>query len=191
MTYRAWLGLLLVVPLLGLSACTPESRNTLPDENRIAPDARLLGQWRAEPDSDDFRIHVSRRDGLEFSVATTETVGGGAARRIHKVEYRLRAFDVGGRSILAVQELGRDPAWRFVIYRLSGDDSVTLFTMDESPVRQLIEAGRLPGTVSGAAADFAEVMITASPARLVALIRDEDAARLFSTRLGPFVRETR
>lgn len=189
MSYRAWLGLLLVVPLLGLVACTPESRDSLPAENRVAPDGRLIGLWRDESDGDDFRIEVSRRDEREYAVVTTETIGGGAEKRLHKVEYRLQAFDLAGRSILAVQELERDPAWRFLTYRWSGDDDITLFTMDETLVRQLIESDRLSGTVKGATTNFVEIMITASAAQLAALIGAADGARLFSYKIGPFQRQ--
>lgn len=189
MSYRACLGLLLVVPLLGLAACTPESRNNLPAENRVAPDARLIGHWRDESDSDDFRIQVSRRDEREYAVVTTETIGSGAEKRLHKVEYRLQAFELAGRSILAVQELERDPAWRFLIYRWSGDDDITLFTMDETPIRQLIDSGQLPGTVKGAATSFVEIMITAPAAQLATLIGGGDGARLFTYKIGPFQRQ--
>lgn len=189
MFYRAWLGLLLVVPILALTACTPESRNNLPVENRVAPDARLIGQWRDESDSDDFRIDVSRRDDQEFAVVTSETIVNGGGKRLHKVEYRLQAFEVAGRAILAVQELERDPAWRFLTYRWNGDDDITLFTMDETPIRALIDSGKLAGTVKGATTSFVEIMITASAAQLATLIGGAEGAQLFSYKIGPFQRQ--
>lgn len=189
MSYRAWLGLLLVVPFLGVAACTPESRNTLPAENRVALDGRLIGHWRDESDSDDFRIEVSQRDARDYAVVTSETIGSGAEKRLHKVEYRLQAFELGGKSILAVQELGRDPAWRFLTYRWGGDDEITLFTMDETPIRQLIDSGQLAGTVKDAATSFVEIMITAPAAQLAALVGGADAARLFTYQIGPFQRQ--
>lgn len=189
MSYRAWLGLLLVVPVLGLAACTPESRNNLPAENRVALDERLIGEWRDESDSNDFRIQVSQRDELEYAVVTTETIGGNGGTRLHKVEYRLQAFQLSGRSVLAVQELERDPAWRFLTYRWNGDDDITLFSMDEAPIRDLIDSGQLPGTVKGASTSFVEIMITAPAAQLASLIGGADGARLFTYKIGPFQRQ--
>ena len=192
MSYRNWFRLLVVVPLLSLFACTPESRNSLPDENRIAPDARLLGQWRAEPDSDDFRIQVAQRDPLEFSAVTSETVKTEKGTRIHIVEYRLRAFDIGGRTILAIQELGqaltREPTWLFATYRIDGEDGAALFLMDESRIRQLILGGDLPGVIRDSETQLPELLITATPSALAELIRDTEPARLFTARVGPFVR---
>lgn len=191
MTYRVWLGLLVIVPLLGLFACTPESRNSLPDEMRVAGDSRLLGLWRAEPDSDDFRVQVSQRDAREFLAVTTETAKTEQGSRIHRVEYRLRFFDVGGRSIVAIQELGgtsgREPSWLLATYGFDGN-SAALLLMDEERIRLLIQGGRLAGTVRGADTQFPELLITAPPAALAELIQGNDPARLFTARVGPFIR---
>jgi hypothetical protein len=192
MTYRAWLGLLVVVPLLGLLACTPESRNSLPDENRAAGDSRLLGLWRAEPDSDDFRIQVSQRDPQEFLAVTTETAKTEQGSRVHRVEYRLRFFDVGGRSILAIQELGerqrREPSWLLAAYSVDEGNGAMLFFMDEERIRLLVQGGHLAGAIRGADTQFPELLITAPPAALAELIRSNDPARLFTARVGPFIR---
>lgn len=192
MSYRNWFRLLVVVPLLSLCACTPESRNSLPDENRVAPDARLLGHWRAEPDSDDFRIQVSQRDPLEFTAVTSETVKTEKGTRIHIVEYRVRSFDVDGGQILAIQELGqaldREPSWLFATYRLDEKNGVALFMMDEKHIRQLILGGDLPGVIRGAETQFPELLITATPEALAELIKGSDPERLFTARVGPFVR---
>lgn len=192
MTCRAWFGLLVVVPLLGLFACTPESRNSLPDENRVAGDSRLIGLWRAEPDSDDFRIQVTRRDALEFAAVTTETARTEQGSRVHRVEYRLRFFDVGGRAILAIQELadkpGREPSWLLATYRFDDANSATLLLMDEERIRLLVQGGQLPGAIRGADTQFRELLITAPPAALAELIQSNDPARLFTARVGPFIR---
>ena len=192
MIQRVWLALLWLVPFLGLFACTPESRHSLPDENRVAGDSRLLGVWRAEPDSDDFRIQVSQRDPLEFAAVTSETAKTEQGSRIRIVEYRLRFFNVGGTQILAIQELapapGRDPSWLFATYRFDEKNDAALFLMDEEHIRLLLQSGRLPGTIRGAETQFPEILVTASPAELVELIRSNDPERLFTARVGPFVR---
>ena len=190
MVRGVWLSLLLIVPTL--FACTPESRNNLPDENRVAGDSRLLGLWRAEPDSDDFRIQITQRDPLEFAVVTSETSKTDRGGRIHIVEYNLRFFDVDGRQILAIQELNRaagdDPSWRFATYRFDEANRATLSLMSEDRIRQLVQGGQLPGTIRGADTQLPEVLIIASRAKLVELIRSEDPAKLFTARVGPFVR---
>ncbi len=192
MTYRAWLGLLLVLPAIGLYGCTPESRNSLPEENRVAGDSRLLGVWRAEPDSDDFRVQVSQRDPLEFAAVTTETTKTEQGSRTHRVEYRLHFFDVGGSPILAIQEPGqapgREPAWLLATYRFDDTNSAALFFMDEERIRLLVQGGHLPGAIRGADTQFPEVLITAPPAALAELIRSNEPARLFTARVGPFIR---
>jgi hypothetical protein len=192
MRYRTWLGLLVVAPLLALFACTPESRNSLPDESRVVGDSRLLGLWRAEPDSDDLRVQVSQRGPQEFFAVTTETAKTEQGSSIHRDEYRLRFFDVGGRSILAVQELsqapGREPSWLLATYRFDEGNSVTLFFMDEERIRLLVQGGHLPGTIRGADTQFPELLVTAPPAALAELIGSNDPARLFTARVGPFIR---
>jgi hypothetical protein len=192
MTYRVWFGLLVVVPFLALFACTPESRNSLPEENSVAGDSRLLGLWRAEPDSDDFRIQVTQRDPQEFLAVTTETAKTEQGNRVHRVEYRLRFFDVDGRSILAIQEVGpppgREPSWLLATYRFDEGKSATLFLMDEERIRLLVQGAHLAGAIRGADTQFPELLITAPPAALAALIRSNDPARLFTARVGPFIR---
>lgn len=192
MTYRVWLGSLVAASLAVLFACTPESRNSLPDDMRVAGDSRLLGIWRAEHDSDDFRIQVSQRDTREYAAVTTETVKTEQGSRTHRVEYRLRFFDVAGTSILAIQELGqgagREASWLLATSRFETDDVVALFFLDEERIRLLVQGGILPGTVRGADTQFPELLITAAPAALAELIRANDPARLFTARLGPFMR---
>lgn len=192
MTCRAWFGLLLVVPLLALFACTPESRNSLPEENSVAGDSRLLGLWRAEPDSDDFRIQVTQRDPREFLAVTTETAKTEQGDRVHRVEYRLRFFYVDGRSILAIQELGqpqdREPSWLLATYRFDEKNSATVLFMDEERIRLLVHGGHLAGAIRGADTQFPELLITAPPAALAELIQSNDPARLFTARVGPFIR---
>lgn len=188
----------LIFALLALCACTPESRNTLPDDYRIALDERLLGTWRPESDGDDFRIQVSERGPREFAARTSESVtteSGGT--RIRFVEYRLQEFDVEGRRILAIQELvqtpGREASWLFATYHVSQRDdttSVSLFLMDETHVRRLVQSGQLGGTIRGAETQFPEVFITAPPEALDDLIRNTEPSRLFTLRAGPFARVT-
>lgn len=191
MTYRAWLAVLVAIPLLGLFACTPESRNSLPDEMRVTGETRLLGLWRAEPDSDDLRVQVSQRDPQEFLAVTTETARTEQGNQIRRVEYRLRFFDVAGKPIIAVQELGqplgREPTWLLATYRFDADSAALLF-MDEERIRLLVQGGQLPGAIRGADTQFPELLITAPPAMLAALIRDNDPARLFTAPVGPFIR---
>lgn len=184
--------------LAALAGCTPESRHPLPDDTRILPDARFVGAWRGRSDEGaaiDSRIAVriaadpDQPLSLRAHVVEDWTLLGQAHRR--SGEFRLQFHDVAGRRLLAAQRLGerRDEPWRFAIYRFGGEDSrVVLNFMDEERIRSLVHAARLPGRIRGGEREFPDVLLTASPSQLTALVRATDPAVLFVPRLGPFER---
>jgi len=173
----------------GLAGCTPESRNTLPEKDRIAPDERLIGRWHATVDGADYVAEVTRADALTLNVALVETLPVGK-RPVTRTGYRAGVYTVGSRTILAAQDVEPTPGnWRFAVMLFSGDDRVTLMFMDEHYVFMEVNRAAFPGTIRTNDPMFPDVVITASSTDLEAFIRSASEGRMFTVPFGPFERQ--
>lgn len=185
---RGIFGLALGLVVL-LTACTPESRNSLPGGDRIAPDERLIGHWHATFESADYIADVTRVDPLTLHIVLTETLPIGQ-HPVTKTGYLANTYAVGGRTVFAFHEMEPVPAnWRFAVVLFSGDDRVSLMFMNEKFVRNEVFRSAFSGIIRTDDPTFPDVLITAKPGEIANLIRNTDEARLFNVPFGPFERQ--
>ena len=184
---------------LALAACTPESKNGLPEDFRIAPEARFVGLWRAGNEPGPLQgteiaatVRVDPAEPLDLIAAIEENwrTTRGAHRR--DLRARLRFYDVAGRRVVAMLREDGTPAertWRFATYRFGGDNSLVLYFLDEKRFYELINNGALHGKIRGGEKEFPDLLITAEAEKIAALIRTSDPFTLFTARLGPLARQ--
>lgn len=186
---RGAFALVCALACLVLAGCTPESRNHLPDKDRIAPDARLIGRWHANVDGADYVADVTRSDPLTLHLALTETLPIGK-QPVTRTGYLINVYVVGSRTVLAVRDaeptLGN---WRFAVVVYGGDDRVTLMFMDGKFVRNEVYRAALGGVIQTDDPTFPDVLLTASPDDLSTFIRNTEEGRLFNVPFGTFERE--
>jgi hypothetical protein len=190
---------ILSLALAGLAACTPESKNSLPEDFRIAPEARFVGLWRAGNEPGQLQgtqiavtVRVDPAEPLDLTVAIEETWRTTRGAHQRDLRGRLRFYDVAGRRVVAVLRENGTPAertWRFATYRFGGDDSLVLHFLDEKRLYERIHNGALHGKIRGGEKEFPDLLITAEPDKLAALIRVSDPFTLFTARLGPLARQ--
>jgi hypothetical protein len=185
----------------GLLACTPESRRGLPEDFRIAPEARFVGVWRGGNEVGALqgaevtaRLTVDPAEPLDLLLVAEENWRSTRGTHRRDVKGVVRFYDIAGRRVVAIQRrdgTAEERTWRFAIYRFGGDDSLVLYFMDEPRLRQLIFNGALHGKIRGGEPEFPDLLITAESDKLAALIRSSDPATLFTARLGPLARDAR
>lgn len=196
---RFFAFLLILCAGVGLAACAPESRRGLPEDYRIAPDARFVGVWRGgnevgvlQGSEVTARLTVDPDEPLDLLLAGEENWRSTRGLHHRAVTGLLRFYDIAGRRVVAIQRrdgTAEERTWRFATYRFGGDDSLLLYFMDEPRLRQLIFNGALHGKIRGGEPEFPDLLITAEPDKLAALIRSSDPATLFTARLGPLARQ--
>ena len=187
--FRGALAIVCATALLVIAGCTPESRNHLPDKDRIAPDARLIGHWHANVDGADYVADVTRIDPLTLHLALTETLPIGK-QPITKTGHLINVYVVGSRTVLAIRDVGPKPGnWRFAAVVFGGDDRVTLMFMDGKFVRNEVYRAALGGVIQTDDPTFPDVLLTASPDDLSTFIRNTEEVRLFNVPFGTFERE--
>jgi hypothetical protein len=199
---RSFISLLIVITGLiaglGLAACTPESRRGLPEDFRIAPDARFVGAWRGGNEAGALqgsevtaRLTVDPAEPLDLLLAGEENWRSTRGAHRRDVKGVLRFYDIAGRRVVAIQRrdgTADEQTWRFASYRFGGDDSLVLYFMDEPRLYILLRNGALHGKIRGGEREFPDLLITAEPDKIAALIRTSDPATLFTARLGPLQR---
>ena len=174
---------------LAIAGCTPESRNHLPDKDRIAPDARLIGNWRGNVEGADYVAEVTRSDELTLHIALTETLPIGQ-QPVTKTGYLVSAYVVGSRTVLAIRDVKPTPGnWRFAVAVYGGDDRITLMFMDGKFVRNEVYRAALGGVIQTDDPIFPDVVLTASADDLSAFIRNTEEMRLFNVPFGTFERQ--
>lgn len=198
---RLFSSVLIVCAGLVLAACTPESRQGLPEDFRIAPDARFIGAWRGgnevgalQGSEITARLVVDPAEPLDLLLAGEENWRSTRGVNHRDIKGVLRFYDIAGRRVVAIRRLdgaADEQTWRFAIYRFGGGDSLQLYFMDEPRLRQLIFNGALYGKIRGGEPEFPDLLITAEPDKIAALIRSSDPAALFTARLGPLARDAR
>jgi hypothetical protein len=192
---------LLIIAGLGLAACTPESRQGLPEDFRIAPDARFVGAWRGgnevgvlQGSEVTARLTVDPTEPLDLLLAGEDNWRSTRAVYRRDVKGVMRFYDIAGRRVVAIKRLdgaAGDQTWRFATYRFGGDDSLVLYFMDERRLYEQINNGVMHGKIRGGEPEFPDLLISAEPDKIAALIRTSDPAMLFTARLGPLARDAR
>jgi hypothetical protein len=187
--FRGVFAVVCALACLLIAGCTPESRNHLPDKDRIAPDERLIGRWHANVEGADYVAEVTRSDPLTLHLALTETLPIGK-QPVTKTGYLINVYVVGSRTALALRDaeptLGN---WRFAVAVFGGDDRVSPMFMDGKFVRNEVYRAALGGIIQTDDPTFPDVLLTASPDDLSAFIRNTEEARLFNVPFGTFERE--
>jgi hypothetical protein len=184
---RAALGL--SFGLIVLIGCTPESRNPLPDGDRVAPDARLIGHWHASIEGADYVADITRNDALSLHIALTETLPIGK-QPVTKTGYLADVYAIGSRTVMAFHEIEPEPAnWRFAVALLTGDDRASLMFMNGKFVRGEVFRAAFNGIIRTDDPTFPDVLITAKPEDIATLIRNTDETKLFNVPFGPFERQ--
>jgi hypothetical protein len=188
---------------LVMTACTPESREGLPETFRVAPDLRFVGAWRGgneagvlQGDEVVARLQVDPAAPLDLLMTANETWRTTRGPHSRVLQGRLRFYNVAGRQIVAIQRLDADgkaasdeATWRFATYRFGGNDGLALYFMDEEQVRRRVNNGILHGKIRGGEPEFPDVLLMEGPDNIAALVRTVEPATLFTARLGPFTRE--
>jgi hypothetical protein len=186
---RGALVIACAMAFLVMVGCTPESRNHLPDKDRIAPDERLIGHWHGNVEGADYVAEVTRSDPLTLHLALTETLPIGK-QPITKTGYLVSVYVVGSRTVLAIRDaepkLGN---WRFAVVVFGGDDRVSLMFMDGKFVRNEVYRAALAGNIETDDPTFPDVVLSATPDELSTFIRNTEEARLFNVPFGTFERE--
>ena len=200
---RAYLtSLIAAAATLALAVgCTPESKNGLPEDFRIAPEARFVGVWKGGNDDANLpgttlaaRLSVDPAEPLDLIAEIDETWRSTRGDHKRALKGRLRFYDIAGRRVVAVLREDGPPdtrAWRFATYRFGGDDSLLLYFMDEKRLYEQINNGALHGKIRGGEKEFPDLLLTAESDKIAALIRTSDPAQLFTARLGPLARDAR
>ena len=179
----------LVMLVVLISGCTPESKNSLPETNRVTPDERLIGHWHGTVESADYIADVTRKDTLTLQIELTETLPVGN-NPVTKTGYLANVYVVGSRTVIAFHEMEPKPAnWRFAVVLLSGDDRVSLMFMNETFVRNEVFRSAFSGVIRTDDPTFPDVLITATPEEISNLILNTDEAKMFNVPFGPLERQ--
>lgn len=196
---RAYLIHLIAFAVVLLAGCTPESKNGLPEDFRIAPEARFVGNWQGGNDDAGLpgtsvaaRLTVDPAEPLDLIADIDETWRSTRGEHKRALKGRLRFYDIAGRRVVAILREDVTPerrTWRFATYRFGGDDSLVLYFMDEARLYTQINNGALHGKIRGGEKAFPDLLITADASAVAGLIRYSDPAQLFSVRLGPLARD--
>lgn len=179
-----------LLALITVAGCTPESKNPLPESDRIAPDGRLVGRWHANIRGADYIAEVMPVDALTLRVTLDETLPVGKNPET-ETAYLLRAYAVGSRTVLGLRQIEPKPGtWRFAAFVFADPSRVTLLFMDDKVVRPVVNRAALAGLIRTRDPTFPDILLTASPEELDTYIRSTDEAELFSVVFGPFERQS-
>ncbi len=186
---RSWIraALLLIVVGVAGAACEPP-RSAKPIGTPAALDERLIGVWSARlPGGSDALLEIAPHvGGADLLLVGTDESGlipmhfdltPGEASGVHY--WNLREKRMAG-DFSEKFELGAN--YLFVKYQLGKSGALTIWYMDDEPVKKAIEAGTLAGTTGP---DF--VRITDEPAKILAMAEASDRTQLWS-KLGTFHR---
>jgi hypothetical protein len=180
-----------LLTLVSLAGCTPQSKNPLPESDRIAPDGRLVGRWQASIRGADYAAEVMPVDALTLRVTLDKTLPAGKAPET-ETAYLLRAYAVGSRTVLGLRQIEPKPgAWRFAAFVFADPSRVTLLFMDDQVVRQVANRAAPSDLIRTSSAPASpDILLTASPKELDTYIRSTDEAELFNVVFGPFERQS-
>ena len=155
-------------------------------------DPALIGTWKAVPEKPNqggpqFVHFIAGKDGA-MTVLLVDT-----GKRRSDGEWSVSSASaavLGGRHYLNVRALSENgkpaegaDAERNVplLYRFDDDGTLRVFLIDEDKAKAAIEAGTIEGRIEPG--DYGDVILTAPPAKLDALIAGDDGAALFTQKL--------
>jgi hypothetical protein len=174
---------------LALAACEPpESTQPLSAFAGAKADPRLSGTFTGRVNDADCFVHLMPGKGATTDLVLVVHEKDKGAFTLH---WQAFATTVGGKSYLNLQrktfpdryaeKFDLSPGFIFARYELEKDGSLTLWTMQEDPLKAAIAAHTLDGVVDGD-----NVKLRASSAKLAAFVEKSDA-KLFK-RFGSFRR---
>ena len=179
-------GLLLA---LGLAACFHDSRNPLGGPEDLYADSSVVGNWYGFIDDMeiDTWLTITQRNASVLDVTLEEDWGDGEPPDVST--YSLFWTAVADYSVVNAESYGEaGVSYIFADYAIGDDGELMVWFMDDTIVRDEIEAGRLNGTVEYDEFDF-YVTITDSGPAIVAMIERYDREAVFSVEWGPFFRQ--
>ena len=182
--------LLLCVGIL-TGACTPESMRSLPDEQRVAADSRLIGTWHTQVLGNDHVAVVTAGavGTLDVVLRTRPASGGGDGV---ETRHRLSFYDIDGTRVIVERGPGlvdRQPTYRFAAYDVAPGGAVTLRYASQLEFLRWVMPLRLSADVRSPDPMFRDLMLTASSENLLTVLRSKKPDVMFDVVFGPFVRQ--
>lgn len=166
---RCWLS----VVALALTSCgVPLSVQPLVPPNEGVLDRALLGTWEG---SDSKGEHLTLSLEVKSGAVLRVTLPRGSET---PVVLEAHACKLGDTSYLNARFLdeGEPSHWLIVRYQVAKDGTLTLWTMDDAPVREALAAGTLKGKSAGDPPDY---LITDSVEKLRAFVRTHGVFEMF------------
>jgi hypothetical protein len=185
-------ALLLLLPLSLLPACIPYATTPLSDPDKAKLDERLCGRWshtNTDGETSTWTIGKPKRDGAPAGLMVAVSVW---CDKNHEVDFGDACFfptvlgDHSYMNVIKFDDVERMEArkwdmakvtrYTFVRYRVEGD-TLTIWLMDDKPVAEAIQAGRLKGTVEKEKKSFGKtVTITDTTDNLIRFVKAEAKA---------------
>ena len=173
---------------VGLCACPPvTSKTPVGTTVKAVRDPALTGVWRgkvADGDGASYFTFLPQDDGTYSVVLVTppsaKDKGGYGV-------FPVQTVTLGHYHFINAREIFEDnkPAKGTMadntfplLYRLSGDDTLVVYLVDENAARDAIKSGKLKGTIEQG--DFGDVAITAAPGELDAYMASPAGRALFT-----------
>jgi hypothetical protein len=180
---------LIALILLWASCEPPRSKHPLSAPEAAKPDARMAGLWAGRlGEGDEALLRVVPRDGARFDLVL---IGQDRANGAVVIAFEGFPSTIAGKSYLNLraktfvgeyaEKTQVAERWIFARYEVARDGALTLWQMEDEPVKAAIEAHKLEGK----AADRVE--ITAPSAQLAEFVSSADSSTLWS-RVGTFKR---
>ncbi|MHB8877885.1 MAG: hypothetical protein ACYC8T_29680, partial [Myxococcaceae bacterium] len=179
------LGLVALCAAAVASCGPPESKNPLSDPAQARVDPRLTGLWAGEVNGSAATLQFFPKKGAYVDVVL---VGDDGDKGAAVLTFDAFPTALAGKSYLNLRAktfagpYGENPSlaaeYIFARYEVGKDGALTLWTMDDAPVKAAVKAGKLKGTAGESTAK-----LTASTAELAEFVRGTDGEKLF-TRLA-------
>jgi hypothetical protein len=173
---------------LMLAACIPvTTKSPVGTTAGFKPDPAIYGMWEGAPEDgkgEAFIAIIPDSDGEATAIFTDVPVpvksGDWATYAVQTTalgEYRY----INARAILSDGRPaeGREATSSFpILYRMTGDNTLKLYLVDEDAAKAAVTAGKIAGKIEGG--NFGDVMLTASPAALDAFFSSDAGRALFT-----------
>lgn len=193
MNFRVLAQSLLLGAALALAGCLPDTVNPVGDPAKVAPDARLVGNWAGDMNGEKATVAVIAGEGAMLRIRAVTTDPDGKSEWVV-----LEGFPapVKNRSYLNVKfkeeenkTYDPDEPYYVLRYEIADDGTLTLWTMSEQPVVDAIANGFVNGSVDPGTGDRT-IHITDSSVVLQNFIEETDPATVFAEKYATFKRAT-
>lgn len=173
---------------IGLAACPPvTSKTPVGTTVKAVRDPALTGVWRGKVADGDVVATFTflPQDNGTYTVvlvtpSSAKDNGGYGVFPVQTVTLGHYHF-MNAREIFEDNKPAKGPMADNtfpLLYRLSGDDTLVLYLIDETAARGAIKSGKLKGTIGEG--DFGDVTLTASPGDLDAFMASAAGRALFT-----------